>query len=86
MTAEHDASGPKPRRRVAAKASGRLDAKRTKLTLYLDADLAKRFATHAVQMDMDKSELLAELVRSGCKRFVVSDRERPGASAEPDAA
>jgi hypothetical protein len=30
-----------------------------------------------------KSDLFAELVRQGCKRFVVSDRERgPGETAE----
>jgi len=60
---------------------------RVKHTLYLDADLSRRFSVHAAMTGMDKSELFAELVRAGCRRFVVSDRERgPGDSADPDAA
>jgi hypothetical protein len=36
---------------------------------------------------MSKSGLFAELVRAGCRRFVVSDRERAaGDPAETDAA
>ncbi|WP_165074858.1 hypothetical protein [Paludisphaera rhizosphaerae] len=46
------------------------------MTLYVAADLAKRFATHAVYTDMDKSALFAEMIREHCKRFVVSDRAR----------
>jgi len=46
------------------------------VTLYLPADLAKRFAVHATYTDMDRSELFAEMVREHCKRFVVSDRSK----------
>jgi hypothetical protein len=83
MSNPGDAQGPKPRRRVAAKTPSRQDAERVKHTLYLDADLSRRFSVHAAMTGMDKSELFAELVRAGCRRFVVSDRERgPGESAE----
>lgn len=71
-----DASTPKPARRVASKPARRQDDPKVKVTLYVPADLAKRFATHAVYTDMDKSALFAEMIREHCKRFVVSDRAR----------
>lgn len=67
---------PKPKRRTASKAATRQDDQKVKVTLYLPADLAKRFATHAVYTDMDKSALFAEMIREHCKRFVVSDRAK----------
>ncbi|MDG3008472.1 hypothetical protein [Paludisphaera mucosa] len=77
---------PKPRKRAASKTTSRQDDQKVKITLYLAADLAKRFAVHATYTDMDRSELFAEMVREHCKRFVVSDRsktqeENPDASA-----
>ena len=41
-----------------------------------DAELAKRFGVHAEMMDLDKSELFAEMVESYCRRFVVHDYGR----------
>ena len=49
-----------------------------------EADPAKRFAVPAAMLGMDKSELLADLIKAGCKRFVVNDRES-GAGGETDA-
>ena len=66
----------KPRRRVAAKTASRQDDQKVKLTLYITADLAKRFAVHATYTDQDKSGLFAEMIREHCKRFVVSDRAK----------
>lgn len=87
MATHSDASTPKSRKRVAAKPSNRPDAERVKLTLYLDADLARRFSVHAAMTGLDKSQLFAELVKAGCKRFVVSDRERgPGETVDTEAA
>lgn len=71
-----DAATSKPKRRTASKAATRQDDQKVKVTLYVPADLAKRFATHAVYTDMDKSALFAEMIREHCKRFVVSDRAR----------
>lgn len=86
MAASPDAPSPKPRKRSASKASSRPDAERLKLTLYLDADMAKRFSVHAAMTGVDRSTLFAEMVRVHCRRFVVSDRERvPGEAAETDA-
>ncbi|HYR02166.1 MAG TPA: hypothetical protein VES58_02395 [Syntrophobacteria bacterium] len=71
-----EVSASKPRKRVAPKASCRQDEAKAKLTLYVPADLAKRFAVHATYSDMDKSELFAAMIREHCRRFVVSDRAK----------
>ena len=70
------------KRRIPGKPSDRPDEKPVKLTLTLSADLAKRFGVHAEMVGVSKSELFAELVKAGCKRFVVSDRERGPGEAE----
>lgn len=71
-----DANSPKPKKRTASKAATRQDDQKVKVTLYVPADLAKRFATHAVYTDLDRSALFAEMIREHCKRFVVSDRAK----------
>jgi hypothetical protein len=48
---------------------------KTKLTVYVDEDTAKRFSVHATYLGHDKSSLFAELVKLNCTRFVVSDRK-----------
>lgn len=75
MTTE--GNNARPRKRQAAKASGQQDVKdKVKLTLYLPTELAKRFGVHAQMVDLDKSELFAEMVKSYCKRFVVHDHAK----------
>lgn len=74
MTTEGNAA--RPRRRRDARPSSPQDAQKVKLTLYLPADLAKRFGVHAEMTDLDKSELFAEMVRTHCRRFVVHDHGR----------
>lgn len=83
-----DGQAARTRKRQSAKASGSQDAQKVKLTLYLPAELAKRFGVHAEMMDLDKSELFAEMVRSYCRRFVVHDhgREAGGEQGEAGAA
>ncbi len=66
----------KPRKRPVAKTPSRQDDQKVKVTLYLPADLARRFAVHATYTDMDRSALFAEMIREHCKRFVVSDRSK----------
>lgn len=78
-----EAVSTKPRRRNAGKTASRQDGQKVKVTLYVAADLAKRFATHAVYTDMDKSALFAEMIREHCKRFVVSDRAK-GTEEQPE--
>ncbi len=73
---------------IGGKAAPQPDEKSVKLNLSLPPDLARRFGVHAEMMGLSKSELFADLVRAGCRRFVISDRERgPGEPpAEVDAA
>jgi hypothetical protein len=48
---------------------------KSKLTVYVDEDTARRFSVHATYLGHDKSSLFAELVKLNCTRFVVSDRK-----------
>lgn len=70
-----DPTPGKPRKRATHKSTVRQDEAKTKLTLYVPADLARRFAVHATYTDTDRSALFAEMIREHCKRFVVSDRQ-----------
>ncbi len=81
-----EAPTPKTRKRSAGKTATRQDDQKVKVTLYVPADLAKRFAVHATYSDMDKSALFAEMIREHCKRFVVSDRAKVGGDAVEPAA
>jgi hypothetical protein len=66
----------KSRKRAAAKTASRQDDQKVKVTLYVTADLAKRFAVHATYTDVDRSALFAEMIQQHCRRFVVSDRAK----------
>jgi hypothetical protein len=79
-----ESTSTKPRRRHAGKAASRQDEQKTKVTLYVPPDLAKRFAVHATYLDMDRSALFAEMIREHCKRFVVSDRQSKAADEATD--
>ena len=73
------------KKRQAGKPADRPDEKPAKLTLTLPVDLAKRFGVHAEMVGLSKSELFAELVRAGCRRFVVSDRQAREGEEAPEA-
>jgi hypothetical protein len=70
------------RRKPPGKPDPQQAVKPVKLTLQLSPELAKRFGVHAEMTGVSKSELFAELVRAGCKRFVVSDRQGEQAAEE----
>jgi len=72
----------KTRKRSGGKASNRLDAAKEKVTLYLPAELAKRFSVHVTYSGMDRSEYFADMVRQHCRRYVVSDRLKDSGEAE----
>jgi hypothetical protein len=70
------------------KASSSQDKKTVKLTLTLPIELAQKFGVHAEMTGVGKSELFEELVKNGCRRYTVSDREKdkvPGKAPEADA-
>jgi hypothetical protein len=64
----------KPRRRSAAKTSGRQSGEKVKATIHLTLEASQRLTVHAAMMGMDRSELVEQLIREHLKRFVVSDR------------
>lgn len=64
----------KPRRRSAAKASGRQAGEKVKATIHLTLEASQRLTVHAAMLGMDRSELVEQLIREHLKRFVVSDR------------
>jgi len=68
------AAAPAPPRRTRKTKDAKPPTK-SKLTVYVDEDTARRFSTHAIYLGHDKSSLFAELVRQTCNRFVVSDRK-----------
>lgn len=72
----------KPRKRSVGKTSTRLDAPKEKVTLYLPAELARRFSVHVTYSGLDRSEYFAEMVRQHCRRYVVSDRLKETGEAE----
>ena len=78
------ASG-KTRKRSVAKATNRQDAPKEKVTLYLPADLARRFSVHVTYSGMDRSEYFADMVRQHCRRYVVSDRLKEAGEGEEKA-
>ena len=82
-----DPTPGKARKRSVAKSQSRQDASKVKVTLYLSAELEKRFAVHAIHSGMDRSEYFGEMIRTHCRRYVVSDRlKAPGEGSELDPA
>ncbi len=77
MNAIVDAPATKPRRRAAARATARPDARKTKVTLVLDDDAAKRLAVYAALTEQERSSVVSELIRTHLKRFRVQDLDRP---------
>lgn len=69
------------KRRAPSKPTPQPDDKPVKLTLQISAELAKRFGVHAEMLGLSKSDLFAELVKTGCRRFVVHDHGKE--SGEP---
>jgi hypothetical protein len=80
-----ESTSGKATKRSAAKATSRQDAAKEKVTLYLPADLARRFSVHVTYSGLDRSEYFAEMVRQHCKRYVVSDRLKGSGDAEEGA-
>ena len=75
------------KRRNSGKLTSQQSGKPVKITLGLPADLAIRFTVHAGVAGLSKSALFAELVRAGCRRYVVHDlAKQAGEPDESDAA
>ncbi|MBV8267996.1 MAG: hypothetical protein JO252_16855 [Planctomycetaceae bacterium] len=67
----------KPRRRRSAagdKSPVRHGALKTKVSFYLTVDAARRLGVHALWKDVDRSQLVEELIQTHLREFVVSHR------------
>src|SRR4051812_42706858 len=69
---------PKPsKRRSPARPAKTSTAPKTKLTLYVTAEGAKRLAVFATMTESDRSAVVEQLIADHLKRFVVSNRAKP---------
>ncbi len=71
----------RPRKRQSGKAVKQPSDAKVKATIHLSSEASQRLSVHATMMNMDRSELVEQLIRDHLKRFVVSDRG--GASEGP---
>jgi len=62
------------KKRTAGKANATPDETPVKFTLSLSRELARRFGVHCEMTGSTYSELFAQLVRDGCRKFVVHTR------------
>ena len=56
----------------------RLPGSKVKTSLSLSVESLQRLSIHATMLNMDKGELMEQLIRDHLKRFVVSDRGGSG--------
>jgi hypothetical protein len=56
----------------------RLPGSKVKTSISLSVESLQRLSIHATMLNMDKGELMEQLIRDHLKRFVVSDRGGPG--------
>ena len=56
----------------------RLPGSKVKTSISLSVESLQRLSIHATMLNMDKGELLEQLIRDHLKRFVVSDRGGSG--------
>lgn len=64
-----------PRRRAAVRTSTRADVRRQKLTIVLDEPDARRLAVHAAALGLERSSVVADLIRTHLRRFRIQDLE-----------
>lgn len=75
----------RPRRRGAAKPSGRQAASKAKCTIHLSVEASQRLDIHATMMGLDRSALVEKLINDHLRRYVVSDRGGPDGTASGEA-
>jgi len=81
--------GGMPRKRLApkgARASARSSVLKVKSTIHLTVEASQRLDIHATMMGLDRSALVEKLINEHLRRYIVSDRGGPNASAESPAA
>lgn len=81
-----DAPATKPRKRASSRATTRSAAQKTKVTLVLDAEAAKRLAVHAALVGEERSSVVSQLIREHLRRFRVQDLDRASSVESSDQA
>ena len=61
------------RKRQNARATARPVAQKTRVTLVIDEDAARRLGIYSVMVGRDRSDIVSELIRDNLKRFRVQD-------------
>ena len=76
MTAKQEtqAQATRNRKTTDAKASKRATGPRIKTSIHISVEAWQRLGIHATMMNLDRSELMEQLIRDHLKRYVVSDR------------
>lgn len=65
-------------KKADVKAIKRSSTLKVKTSISLSREAIQRLSIHATMMNMDKGELMEQLIRDNLKRFVVSDRGGSG--------
>lgn len=77
----------KARKRRAVKGASQVEspaASKVKTTIHLSVEASQRLAIHATMMGLDRSALAEQLIHDHLRRWVVSDRARPGEEKETE--
>lgn len=64
---------PKSRKRTPVRTNPRASVQKTKITLVLDEDTAKRLAVFAAMTAQERSHVVAQLINDHLRRFRVQD-------------
>jgi len=64
----------KNRKTAEVKAAKRATGPRIKTSINISVEAWQRLGIHATMMNLDRSELMEQLIRDHLKRYVVSDR------------
>ena len=74
MTTKPEPQSPKSRKALDARAQKRTTGPKVKTSINMSVDAWQRLGIHATMMNMDRGELMEQLIRDHLKRYVVSDR------------
>ena len=78
MSEAPEGGNSKARKRQTGKAGKGPAIMKVKATIHLSVEASKRLSHHATEMDIDRSELVEQLINLHLRRFVVSDRGGAG--------
>ena len=85
MTAKQEpqAQAAKIRKTTEPKPAKRTTVPKVKTSITISVEAWQRLGIHATMMNIDRSELMEQLIRDHLKRYVVSDRGGTGGEETP---